>query len=197
MRPALPLLLCLVGAVGASALTGCAPRRIVEERAEVERTVRDGATTDCVTTGGDTECVTVRIADALSRGAAAIDSAVVIAGVTAALRSQEASWNEGDLRAFMNVYLRTRQTTFLSGGSVRRGWQDAYYAYRRAYPDAAAMGSLAFTELSVTPLGPETALAWGRWRLTRAEDTPGGLFSLVLQRLNGEWRIVHDHTSSE
>lgn len=193
MRFALTLL--LAGALAGLALAGCAPRRMVDERVEIERTVRGGAATDCVTTGGATECVTVVTTDASPT--ASIDSAAVVAGVTAALRAQEASWNEGDLRGFMNVYLRTRQTTFLSGGSVRRGWQDAYYAYRRAYPDEATMGTLAFTELSVTPLGPQTALAWGRWRLTRTDDTPGGLFSLVLQRLNGQWRIVHDHTSSE
>ena len=128
---------------------------------------------------------------------AAVDTAVVASEVTAALRAQEAAWNEGDLRGFMDVYLRTRAMTFLSGGSVRQGWQDAYYAYVRAYPDRASMGTLTFSDLTVTPLAPTTALAWGRWRLARADDAPGGLFTLVLEKRRGTWRIIHDHTSSE
>ena len=27
--------------------------------------------------------------------------------------------------------------------------------------------------------------------------TPNGLFTLILRRIDGQWRIVHDHTSSE
>lgn len=129
--------------------------------------------------------------------AAAVDTALVTTEVTAALRTQEAAWNAGDLRGFMDVYLRTRAMTFLSGGSVRQGWQDAYYAYVRAYPDRASMGTLTFSDLTVTPLAPTTAIAWGRWRLARADDAPGGLFTLILEKRRGTWRIIHDHTSSE
>ena len=167
-------------------LAGCAPRVVVEERV-VERAAPDR----------------VSVGDQVSaRGLSAADSAAVLSEVTATLRRQEAAWNEGNLRGFMDVYLRVRATTFLSGGSVRQGWQDAYYAYERAYPDRATMGTLAFSDLSVKPLTRETALAWGRWRLTReatagGDATPGGLFTLLLERRGDDWRIVHDHTSSE
>lgn len=129
---------------------------------------------------------------------AAIDTAAVTQAVTAALRAQQDEWNAGDLRGFMDVYLRNQQTTFLSGGSVREGWRAAFSAYQRAYPDRASMGTLAFTDLHVRPLSNETALVWGRWRLTREADAPGGLFTLLMERrMAGDWRIVHDHTSSE
>ena len=79
---------------------------------------------------------------------------------------------------------------------MRRGWQETLERYRTTYPDEASMGTLSFEEIDVRPLGTGAALAFGRFRLVRAEDEPTGLFSLVLAKKDGAWRIVHDHTSS-
>ena len=127
----------------------------------------------------------------------ASSSADVETGVMATLNAQVDAWNAGSVRGFMDGYVRSDSLVFLSGGSVRRGWEEALYAYVRGYPDADAMGTLAFEEISVRPLAPGRALAWGRWRLRRAEDAPGGLFTLVLAETPDGWRVMHDHTSSE
>ena len=119
----------------------------------------------------------------------------------ATLDAQVEAWNAGSVRGFMDGYVRSDSLVFLSGGSVRRGWEEALYAYVRGYPDADAMGTLAFEEVSVRPLAPGRALAWGRWRLQRDGDAPGGgpggLFTLILADTPDGWRVVHDHTSSE
>jgi len=132
---------------------------------------------------------------------APVDAASVEAGVRATLAAQVAAWNAGSVRGFMDGYARTEALRFLSGGTVRRGWEEALYGYVRSYPDAASMGHLAFTDLSVQPLSADHALAWGRWRLQREGDAegagPGGLFTLVLTDTPAGWRVVHDHTSSE
>lgn len=125
------------------------------------------------------------------------DAARVDAGVRAVLDAQVEAWNAGSVRGFMDGYVHTDSLVFLSGGSVRRGWEEALYAYVRSYPDGAAMGTLTFSDLTVRPLGPGWALAWGRWRLDRTDDAPGGLFSLLLTETASGWRIVHDHTSAE
>ena len=129
------------------------------------------------------------------------DAAAVEAGVRATLDAQVAAWNAGSVRGFMDGYARTDTLRFLSGGTVREGWEEALYGYVRGYPDAAAMGQLAFTDLHVHPLSARNALAWGRWRLQRDGDAegagPGGLFTLVLAATPDGWRVVHDHTSSE
>jgi hypothetical protein len=57
------------------------------------------------------------------------------------------------------------------------------------------MGTLAFSELAVTELASDAAIAFGRWKLTRAQDAPQGLFTLTLKRTPGGWRIIQDHTS--
>ena len=134
-------------------------------------------------------------------GTASVDTATVRAGVHATLDAQVAAWNRGSVRAFMEGYARTDTLTFLSGGNVRRGWEEALYGYVRGYPDASAMGTLTFSDLTIHPVTADRALAWGRWRLQRSEDAPGegpgGLFTLFFARTPDGWRVVHDHTSSE
>lgn len=118
--------------------------------------------------------------------------------VRALLAEQVRAWNAGDLEGFMAGYWRDEGLRFASGGAVRQGWQAALDAYRRGYPDRAAMGTLAFDSLDVRPLaGGRWAVAFGRWRLTRAGgEQRTGLFTLLLERRPEGWRIVHDHTSS-
>ncbi|HUR59220.1 MAG TPA: nuclear transport factor 2 family protein [Opitutaceae bacterium] len=117
--------------------------------------------------------------------------------ITALLTTQSAAWNRGDLEGFMAAYAKTDDLRFASGGNVTYGWQATLDRYRKNYPDKAAMGTLAFTELAISELAPDAALAFGRWQLTRAQDTPSGLFTLTLKKTAAGWRIIQDHTSSK
>jgi beta-aspartyl-peptidase (threonine type) len=58
------------------------------------------------------------------------------------------------------------------------------------------MGTLTFSDLQITLLGPDSALALGSWKLDRARDQPHGRFTLIFRKTPDGWRIVHDHTSS-
>ncbi len=116
------------------------------------------------------------------------------------LEAQAAAWNRGDLEGFMAGYARTDSLRFASGGAVQRGRQAALDAYRRGYPDEAAMGTLSFTDVDVDLLCEDRALVFGRWRLRREEDAPHGLFTLIVAQHPTDdgpaWRIIHDHTSA-
>ena len=112
------------------------------------------------------------------------------------MRAAEAGWNAGDHESYMACYVPTEDLRFASGGTVTRGWQTTLARYRKRYPDAAAMGTLVFSDLDVTVLADDAAYVFGRWSLERAEDRPHGLFTLVFRRFDEGWRIVHDHTSS-
>lgn len=116
--------------------------------------------------------------------------------ITAVLATQSAAWNRGDIEGFMAPYLPTEELRFASGGTVTYGWRATLERYRKNYPDKAAMGTLSFTDLVVTTLGPDAALAFGRWGLTREKDAPSGLFTLTFKKTSEGWRIIHDHTSS-
>jgi ketosteroid isomerase-like protein len=112
------------------------------------------------------------------------------------LSDQSAAWNRGDIEAFMQGYAQTDQLRFASGGTITRGWRPTLERYKQRYTDKMAMGTLAFTDLEVTELSPDTAIAFGRWKLTRATDAPHGLFTLTMKKTVSGWRIIQDHTSS-
>lgn len=112
------------------------------------------------------------------------------------LARQDAAWNRGDIDAFMQDYLKTDDLRFASDGTIRRGWDATLERYHTRYPDRATMGQLSFTDLEIDVLSPTDALVFGRWKLERETDTPGGLFTLHMKYVEGRWVIASDHTSS-
>jgi ketosteroid isomerase-like protein len=122
--------------------------------------------------------------------------AKIISAVRAVLDAQVAAWNRGDIDGYMDGYARSDETVFISGDTLTRGWQTVLGRYKKGYDSREKMGQLSFSELEIKPLGDETAVATGRWQLTRAKDTPHGRFTLIFRRTKAGWRIIHDHTSA-
>lgn len=120
------------------------------------------------------------------------------AAVRAVLDSQVAAWNRGDLDGFMAGYWKDDKLTFFSGDTITSGWQATYDRYRKRYQsDGREMGQLVFRGLQVDMAGTDAAVVRGQWRLTMKDGaTPNGLFTLLVRRIDGQWRIVHDHTSA-
>ncbi len=114
--------------------------------------------------------------------------------IQAILEDQDDAWNRDDLDAFMNGYWNSPELTFVSGGTVTKGWQQTLDGYKKRYPDRAAMGTLAFSDLDVRELARDAALVSGRWHLERGEPI-GGRFTLLFRVKAGRWVIVYDHTS--
>lgn len=117
--------------------------------------------------------------------------------LTRILETQAQAWNDGDLERFMGAYWKSEHLTFSGGGHTTRGWQATLDRYRRNYGDQETMGELTFSELEVTPLGSDAALMLGRFQLLVKGQKSGGNFSLVWRKLDGEWKIIHDHSSSD
>lgn len=116
--------------------------------------------------------------------------------ITTLLATQAAAWNRGDLDGFMQAYAQRDDLRFASGDTVTYGWRATLERYKERYPDRATMGTLTFSELAITELSADAAIAFGRWQLTRAHDAPHGRFTLTLRRTPEGWRIVQDHTSA-
>ncbi len=129
--------------------------------------------------------------------ASRVNEAALRSEVVGVLEAQEAAWNRGDVRAFMQGYWNDERLTFSSGGRTERGWQQTLERYLRRYPTAERMGRLTFDGIELRPLCERAVLVLGRWRLERAEDPVGGNFSLIFERIEGQWVITHDHTSVE
>jgi ketosteroid isomerase-like protein len=120
----------------------------------------------------------------------------IVTAVRSVLEMQEAAWNRGDIDGFMDGYDRGGATAFVSGDELTRGWQTVLDRYKQRYKTREDMGTLGFSELSIQPIDPDLAVADGRWQLIRANDRPHGRFTLLFQRTNGNWRIIHDTTTS-
>ena len=108
---------------------------------------------------------------------------------------QAAAWNRGDIREFMKGYWQSDDLVFVSGTNVTRGWQPTLDRYLKSYDSREKMGTLSFTGLEINVLSKESAYVLGNWSLKRANDEPGGKFTLIFRKLKEGWRIVHDHTS--
>lgn len=118
------------------------------------------------------------------------------ARIMTVMNAQAEAWNRGDVPGYMDGYWRSAKTIFVSGNSITRGWQTVLERYQKSYNTREKMGTLAFTEVEITILSPTTAVALGKWELTRANDHPNGYFTLIFRKVKAGWRIVQDHTSS-
>jgi ketosteroid isomerase-like protein len=116
--------------------------------------------------------------------------------ILSVMQQAENGWNAGDLEAYMSCYHRSENLRFAGDDRLSFGWHQVLENYRKAYPDQKSMGRLDFYDLDISPLGKDSALVVGRWRLDRDFDQPHGVFTLVMRRMAAGWRIVHDHTSS-
>lgn len=112
------------------------------------------------------------------------------------LNEQVEAWNRGDIAGFMIGYWKSEEMRFVSGNTVSKGWQAAFDRYKVGYDSREKMGRLLFSEIEVTTLNPEAAFVSGRFTLERKADKPTGLFTLIFRKIDGNWRIVLDHTST-
>jgi len=113
----------------------------------------------------------------------------------AVLATQQRAWNQGDIPRFMDAYWNSQELTFCSGGKTTRGWQATLDRYTKRYPDRATMGVLSFEKLETIRLDTNAAMTLGVWKLERDKPAEGN-FTLVWKKIDGQWKIVHDHSSA-
>jgi beta-aspartyl-peptidase (threonine type) len=117
--------------------------------------------------------------------------------VRSLLDRQVADWNRKDLDGFLAGYWDSPDVVFQSGADRSRGFAAMRDRYRKNYQaEGKEMGTLTFSDVEIEALAPDVALARGRWALDKADGSrPNGLFTLIVRRFPGGWKIVHDHTS--
>jgi ketosteroid isomerase-like protein len=113
------------------------------------------------------------------------------------LLAQENAWNKGDLAGYVSGFKDSPDTLFITH-QIFRGFAGLLDEYKHDYPNKAAMGTLAFSDLEVHPLDENFAVVTGKYRLERGKKDGGnaeGLFSLVFENTDNGWKIVVDHTT--
>ncbi len=112
------------------------------------------------------------------------------------LKRQEADWNKGDIKSFMNGYWESDSLMFVGKTGITYGYKPTYEGYLKRYPDRATMGTLKFTFLNFSFPGRDVAFVVGKFHLTRPEKGDlEGHYTLLFRKINGKWLVVCDHTS--
>src|SRR5215469_12164477 len=117
-------------------------------------------------------------------------------GIKHLLLSQVEAWNHGNLENFMKGYWQSPDLTFFSGATVTKGWEPTLLRYRQRYQsEGKEMGKLEFQDLNIDLLSRRSAVVTGQFLLTMSDGKqPQGRFTLIVKRMAGGWKIVHDHT---
>ena len=111
------------------------------------------------------------------------------------LETQRTAWNKGNLEDFMQTYWKSDSLLFVGQSGPKYGWQTTLDNYRKSYPDRAAMGILSFDIKEVRFITKDDAFVLGAWHLKREKDAPNGYFTILLKKIDGQWKIVSDHSS--
>jgi len=117
------------------------------------------------------------------------------------LAYQLKSWNNGDLKGFMDVYWNHDSLLFITANGVKKGWKSVLESYQKAFPTKEAMGELGFEYYQIRQITPHDAVVSGKWSVkkisqeSKKEDTKSGFFTLRFQKIDKQWFIISDHTN--
>lgn len=112
--------------------------------------------------------------------------------VTKIVLAQEDAWNKGDLDGYLSHFKDASDTEAILNGPVL-GLANIRNAYHANFPNREAMGQLEQSDVDVRELGPDFALATGRYRLTRARHNGGdaqGTFTEVFEKTAKGWQLI-------
>lgn len=125
-----------------------------------------------------------------------VDPQETIQAIEGAMADQVICWNKGDIPCFMETYWDNDSLVFITSRSTSYGWETALQNYLSWYPTPEAMGSLSFEIINIRVLSEESAHVHGRFFLALEKDRKlTGTFTLLWKKIDGEWKIVLDHTS--
>ena len=107
---------------------------------------------------------------------------------------QRKAWNDGDIEGFMAHYWKSPKMTYQSEDTRLMGWDALLERYKNVYPKG-NMGTLEFSDLIVHVLSDDSAYVLGKWKLKAETWIREGLFTTILKKMEGSWKIIHDHSS--
>ncbi|MGC8749895.1 YybH family protein [Hydrotalea sp.] len=115
--------------------------------------------------------------------------------ITEILQRQENAWNNGNLDDFMLGYWQNDSLQFIGKNGPVYGYKTTLKNYKNHYSTKAAMGHFTSTILQMKPLGKKFYYVTGKWQLDRTIGNVEGYYTLLFQKINGQWVIISDHSS--
>lgn len=111
------------------------------------------------------------------------------------LAAQVTEWNKGNIEGYMKGYWENDSLLFIGKNGPTYGFTSTLERYKKSYPDAAHMGILTSTIISIQKLSPDYYFVVGKWHLKREMGDASGSYTLLIRKWMGEWVIVADHSS--
>lgn len=118
------------------------------------------------------------------------DSAAMIASMEQTARA----WNEADLDGHVAAY--SDSAVFMAPGPIVGRHRTRASLERSFWREGRPVQQLRFEQVAARPLGSDRALMTGRFILFGGgQEERSGWYTLIWERIDGQWRIVHDHSS--
>jgi ketosteroid isomerase-like protein len=109
--------------------------------------------------------------------------------------TQAKCWSNGDIEGFMDGYWKSDSLRFLGRRGLTKGWQTTLNNYKKFYPDRQTMGTLKFNYISFEQMNDKNMFVVGKWTLEREKDSLSGYYSLLWGKIDGQWKVIFDHTN--
>ena len=106
-----------------------------------------------------------------------------------------ADWNGGGMEAYLAAYWQSDELSLMFGDKAVRGWQAVADMFRGTWTTEENMGDFSVNEVVIRQISPDTAISSGGFTHVFPTETIEGSFSHVWKQFDGEWLIVHEHTS--
>ncbi len=117
------------------------------------------------------------------------------AAIEKMLQAQVTEWNKGNIEGYMHGYWENDSLVFIGSKGPRYGYDVTLKRYKEAYPDAEHMGKLTSTITRMSRLSHRYYFVVGKWELHRTVGDLSGSYTLLIEKINGKWVIVTDHSS--
>jgi len=115
--------------------------------------------------------------------------------ITDMMLQQATDWSNGDIEAFMEGYIKSDSLKFVGSKGLTYGWKNTLENYKKGYPTKDHTGTLTFKLLEFDQLTDAVFLVIGEFHLKRTVGDASGMFSIILKRIDGKWKIIADHSS--
>lgn len=122
-----------------------------------------------------------------------------VRAVTDVMMREAVAVEKGDLAALDKIWANTEDVTVFESGHANYGWKD--YRDTHLGPELKAFKNTKYT-FSDMKVKVEGKTAWATFKYALAADMgtrkieSGGLGTAILEKRDGNWRIVHWHSSA-
>ena len=90
---------------------------------------------------------------------------------------------------------QSEKLKFYGSNGVTYGWDNTLKRYKTAYPSKEHTGTLKFVLNEISKIDKGSYYIMGEFHLERSVGNADGIFMIILKKINGQWKIILDHSS--